>query len=117
MTKKVLREVTPDDYGRSVSLPRPASYDGGKRVFIGKLISVTRQTNTLGQAEYTLLLEYGGPSYAPDREQHGPLRGGYPIEVRHIWRDKEPGVTTFKRQPQRAGQAQRRRNPFIPPAT
>ena len=115
MTNKTLREVTPDDYGRSVSFPRPASYDGGRRVFTGKLIRVTRQLNSMGRAEYMLMIEYGGPSYNRDCEQHGPLPGNFPIEVRHLWRDKEPGTTVLRIKPNRTPPTRRRPNPFISP--
>jgi len=116
MTQKQLSEVTDDDIGHAVTVPRPASYNGGRRNFTGKLISFTRRPNPMGRAEYLLTLEYGGPSYNRDREQFGPLPGNYPIQVRHLWRDKEPGTTTI-RLSRKPPTAQRRANPFSPPQT
>ena len=116
MSVKRLSEVTEDDIGHAATIPRPASYDSGRRKFTGKLVDITRRRNAMGRAEYLLTLEYGGPSYNRDREQFGPLPGNYPIEVRHLWRDTEPGVTAM-RLSRKPPTTQRRANPFTPPHT
>ena len=115
MTYKRLSEVNEDDYGRSVTFPRPASYDSGRRSFTGKLIRVSKQPNPMGRAEYTIVIDYGGPAYLRDSETFGPLPGNYPIDVRHLWREREPETHMIKA-PCNAIPA-RGNNPFIPPTT
>lgn len=115
MTNKRLSEVNEDDYGRSVTFPRPASYDSGRRSFTGKLICVTKLSNSMGRTDYTIVIEYGGPAYLRDSETFGPLPGNYPIDVRHTWREREPETHMIKA-PSNAPPA-RSNNPFIPPTT
>jgi len=109
VTKKKLSEITPNDIGRAVLVPRPASYASGRRVFFGKLTAVEKQQNYLGRAEYTVTIECSGQSIAPDHEQIGPLRGDFPVKVLHRWRDREPGVGVI-----RVNSKPRRQQPFNP---